>query len=100
MRTLLATVLIVLSLIAGVSLWNAAHTRNIDVSSSQIYIHGTPVCVMRHGGEILASVGTCDSHGGRPWEGGFGTGGGSLLPPGHPPVDSSPEFEQLRKLPI
>ena len=112
MKTVLATAMIIAFGVTGVSLWHAAHTRSIDVSSSQIYIHDTPVCVMRHGGEILASVGTCDSYRGQSWGSGFGTGRGSLgespyyreapsgLPPGHPPVDSTPVFGQPRKVPI
>jgi len=112
MKTALGTVMIIAFGITGVSLWHAAHTRSLDFSSSQIYIHGTPVCVMRHGEEILASVGTCDGYGGQSRGGGFGTGRGSPgespyfrdapsgLPPGHPPVESTPVFEQSRKVPI
>ena len=61
-------------------------------SSSQIYIHGTPVCVTQQGRDIVARVGNCDvprlppdadslervPHHGR---------SGRNLPPGHPPID-------------
>jgi len=112
MKRILATALIVAFCITGIFLWHAADTRRIDFSSSQIYIHGTPVCVMRQDGEILASVGKCDAYGGQSWGRRFGTGGGfpgdtpeyreapSGLPPGHPPVDSTPAWEQVRKVPI
>jgi hypothetical protein len=98
--------------IVGISLWHAVHTRRAAFSSSQIYIHGTPVCVMRHDGEIKASVGLCDDYRGGSYGRGFGPGrgfhGGSPfsdeppadLPPGHPPVDSSPALEQGQKIPI
>jgi len=112
MKTILAAVLIVAFGITGIFLWHAAYTQRIDFSSSQIYIHGTPVCVTRHDGEILASVGRCDAYGGHTRERRFGTGGRfpgespeyreapSGLPPGHPPVDSTPAWEQVRKVPI
>jgi len=112
MRRILATVMVVASGIAGVFLWHAAHAPRLDVSSSQIYIHDTPVCVMRHGGEIIASIGMCDPNEGQSRGRGFGTGRGSVeespysieapsgLPPGHPPVDSIPAPERLRRIPI
>jgi len=112
MKTVLATAMIIALGITGVSLWHAAHPRSVAYSSSQIYIHGTPVCLMRHGEEILASVGTCDAYGGQPSGRDSGNAGGSFggspryrespsaLPPGHPPVGSTPVFGQLRKTPI
>jgi len=102
MKTILAAAMIVAVGITGISFWHAAHTRNIDFSSSQIFIHGTPVCVVQQAGEILASVGMCGTSGGAYRE--DGNGGAfhgetpSLqeplrgLPPGHPPVDSIPTF--------
>lgn len=60
-------------------------------SSSQIYIHGTPVCVTRLGQEIVAQVGECGmtalppdsgSREGLPFHG----HPGMELPPGHPPI--------------
>ncbi len=64
----------------------------IASSSSQIYIHGTPVCVTQMGKDIVAQVGECgvavfppDSgvREGSPFHGGPGI----TLPPGHPPID-------------
>ena len=61
-------------------------------SSSQIYIHGTPVCVTREGKDIVAMVGECripgvppdaDSLEKLPYQG----HPGMQLPPGHPPID-------------
>jgi hypothetical protein len=112
MKTILAAAVIVALGITGISHWRAVHTQRIAFSSSQIYIHGTPVCVMRHYGEINASVGMCDDHGDQSYGRGFGPGRGfpgespfsheapSGLPPGHPPVDSFPTLEQARKIPI
>jgi len=111
-KAILATAMIIALGITGIFLWHAAHTRRIAFSSSQIYIHGTPVCVMRHDGEINASVGMCDDYGDQSQGRGSGSRGGFLgespfsheapsgLPPGHPPVDSFPALEQARKIPI
>ena len=108
MKTILATALIVAFGITGISLLHAAHSQRIDFSSSQIYIHGTPVCVTRQGGEIIASVGMCGPYAGESREDDFGNGGGFHgeapsaleprfgLPPGHPPVDATPFFERGR----
>jgi hypothetical protein len=61
-------------------------------SSSQIYIHGTPVCVTQQGKDIVAKVGNCgvpplspdaDSLERLPFHGHPGLN----LPPGHPPID-------------
>ena len=110
MKTIIATAMIVAVGIAGISLWHAAHNQRFDVSSSQIFIHGTPVCVLQHAGKILASVGICGTPGGESPEDGFGNGGGfhgkkpSLLeprpglPPGHPPIDSIPSPEERRRI--
>ena len=112
MKTILAAAMIVALGITGISHWRAMHIQRLAVSSSQIYIHGTPVCVMGHDGEIYASVGMCDENGDRPHGRGFGPGRGfhgespfshdapSALPPGHPPVDSFPTLEPARKIPI
>lgn len=61
-------------------------------SSSQIYIHGTPVCVTQEGRDIVARVGECTVHGGSPDAGSLGNlpyhgHPGWRLPPGHPPID-------------
>jgi hypothetical protein len=98
--------------ITGISLWGAVHAQRMDVSSSQIFIHGTPVCVVQQAGEIIASVGICGTPGGESREDGFGNGGGFHgnapstleprfgLPPGHPPVDFPPAMEEGRRIPI
>jgi len=110
MKTIIATAMIVAAGITGISLWHAAHKQRIDFSSSQIFIHGTPVCVVQHAGEILASVGMCDTPGEESREDGVGNGGAfhgrkpSLLeprpglPPGHPPIDSIPSPEERRRI--
>jgi hypothetical protein len=109
-KAILATALILALGITGISLWGAVHAQRMPVSSSQIFIHGTPVCVMQHAGEILASVGMCGASGGESREDDFGNGGvfhGETpspldprlgLPPGHPPVDSPPTFEEGRRI--
>jgi hypothetical protein len=111
-KAILAAVMIVALGITGITLWHAVHSRRIAFSSSQIYIHGMPVCVMRHDGEINASVGMCDDYRGRSYGRSVGPGRGfhgespfsdeppTALPPGHPPVDSFPALEQGRKIPI
>jgi len=110
MKTIIAAAMIVAVGVAGISLWHAAHNQRIDVSSSQIFIHGTPVCVFQHAGEIVASIGLCGTPGGESREGGTGKGGGVHggtstplnprlgLPPGHPPVDSPPDLQEERRI--
>ena len=110
MKTILATALILALGITGISLWGAVHAQRMAVSSSQILIHGTPVCVMQQAGEIRASVGMCGTTGGESREDGFGNGGvfhGGTpsplgprhgLPPGHPPVGSPPALEGGRRI--
>ncbi len=110
MKTILATALILALGITGISLWGAVHAQRMAVSSSQIFIDGTPVCVMQQGREILASVGMCGTPGGESREDGFGNGGVFHeempypldprfdLPPGHPPVDSPPVLEKGRRI--
>jgi hypothetical protein len=109
-KTILATALILALGITGIILWGAVHARRMDVSSSQIFIHGTPVCVMQLAGEIVASVGRCGASGGEPREDAFGNGGGFHggtpspigprlgLPPGHPPVDFPPDLAEERRI--
>ena len=110
MKTILATVMILALGITGISLWGAVHARRMAVSWSQIFIHGTPVCVMQQAGEIRAAVGMCDTLGGESREDGFGNGGvfhGGApspleprlgLPPGHPPVDNPGTVEEERRI--
>jgi hypothetical protein len=109
-KAILGGALILALGITGLSLWGKVHVRRMPVSSSQIFIDGTPVCVMQHGGDIIASVGRCDPHGGEATEDGFGNGDvfhGRTpnlidprlgLPPGHPPIDSPPDMEQERRI--
>jgi hypothetical protein len=71
--------------------------------SSQIFIHGTPVCITREDDGIVATVGEClrnvpdpgkdddDSH---PFHG----RDGMELPPGHPPVDGELNRDRKRIL--
>jgi hypothetical protein len=109
-KTIVATALILALGITGISLWGAVHAQRMAVSSSQIFIDGTPVCVMQQGGEIIASVGMCGTPGGELREDSFRNGGvfheGTPyplephlgLPPGHPPVDSPPALEEGRRI--
>ena len=106
MKTILATALILALGITGVSLWGAVHAQRMAVSSSQIFIHGTPVCVIQQAGEIVASVGICGPAGGESREEDLGSGGNfhgkepfdprTGLPPGHPPVELHPNLGEGR----
>ena len=73
--------------------WKASHPSAVpaSASASQIFIHGTPVCVFRLGDSIVARIGDCGSVAAQP----DGETGGGVpdevspdlsLPPGHPPV--------------
>jgi hypothetical protein len=109
-KAFLSTVMIIALGITGIFLWGAVHAQRMDVSSSQIYIHGTPVCVFQQAGEIVASIGLCGVPGGESREGGFGKGGGVHggapapldprlgLPPGHPPVEFPPDLQEERRI--
>ena len=98
MKTILAAAMILALGVAGILLWEAAHLRSMAVSTSQIFVHGTPVCVVQQAGEIIASVGICGTAGSESGETPptheprFG------LPPGHPPIDSPPHFEEGRRI--
>ncbi|HEX9191723.1 MAG TPA: hypothetical protein VF847_06475 [Candidatus Deferrimicrobiaceae bacterium] len=108
MRSVVAIALILAAGIASLWLLGARHAHRMAASSSQIFIHGTPVCVTQRGGEIEAVVGECGSvagnprgnserfHGATPLPGNRHRG----LPPGHPPVDEdlSPGYEAKRRL--
>ena len=95
MKTILAAAMILALGITGILLWEAAHARSMAVSSSQIFVHGTPVCVVQQAGEIVASVGMCGSSGSESEE--DDARAAFRLPPGHPPVDSPPAFEEGRR---
>jgi hypothetical protein len=95
MRTYLVVALVVSLGLSALSLWGTAESRYGNESSSQIYIHGTPVCVIQRGGEIQATVGACsavpdESRQGAPYRHSPGFSGpghpGLNLPPGHPPI--------------
>jgi len=106
-RAFLAVALVLTMGFAAMSAWDVGHARHKAVSSSQIFIHGTPVCVTQHGGEIVAAIGECSTAGERKGEEFDGSYGGKLppghppigLPPGHPPIDSNPgaPFEGSRR---
>ena len=110
MKTILAGALILALGVTGISLWSAVHAGRVAVSASQIYIDGTPVCVMQQGRDIVASVGMCGTIGSESPEDGIGRGGGfhrgtpspyefhPVLPPGHPPIDSPPDKEEGRRV--
>jgi hypothetical protein len=107
---MLAAALVLALAITGISLWGVVHAQRMDaqVSSSQIYIDGTPVCVLQRGGEIIASVGICGTAGDDPGEDSLGNEGSYHggtrspreprpgLPPGHPPVESIPAWDEGR----
>ncbi|MGE5189084.1 MAG: hypothetical protein ACM3NF_03395 [Gemmatimonadota bacterium] len=94
MKTFVAIGLSALFLVAVAAAWgtySAAHPVAATASASQIYIHGTPVCVFQHGKSIVARVGECGPGASRRDEPPAGTapdlrGAEPGLPPGHPPV--------------
>ena len=93
MKTIVAIALVGLFMIVAVAQWRWFHPSAVaaSASESQIYIHGTPVCVFRQGESIVAMVGECgtsaeprgDGHGDRVPD---SRGPGMALPPGHPPI--------------
>ncbi len=91
----------------GFALFSLLHA-NVPFSKktySQIYIHGTPVCVARQDQGIVARVGECDRDAFRPapeysGEVPFHGRPGMNLPPGHPPVDGNMFPEENRRVPI
>lgn len=99
MKTFLAIALVLSTCLAAFSLWGIVHARRMGVSSSQIILHGTPLCITQRGGEIEAAIGECGSSPGAPGEGDGGFHGmpypfehpNAGLPPGHPPVGSDPD---------
>ena len=110
MKTFLAIALVLSTCLAAFSLWGIVHARRMGVSSSQIFLHGTPVCITQRGGEIEAAIGECGSTPGAseeedsgfhvaPYPFGNPNAG---LPPGHPPVGSDPDLgdEDTGRTPI
>lgn len=91
MKRIVAVGLTVLSILVLVVAWRGHRASATSASESQIFIHGTPVCVSRQGESIAARVGECGAQA-APWDGapagrlpGFDGREGDL-PPGHPPV--------------
>lgn len=86
--------------------WHSYRAATADSSSfSQMFIHGTPVCVYQNGEDVVAKIGEC------PDESGGGNGSlrrnspfhgqrGMELPPGHPPVDEKSFTDDRRTIPI
>ncbi len=108
MKTFVAIGLMALFIFVAVVEWRASRAPLVPAraSSSQIYIHGTPVCVFRQGESIVAAVGECDEMTApgdqSPGDGTPELGGPDLtLPPGHPPVgpDMTPDGG-ARRIPI
>jgi hypothetical protein len=109
-KTILAIALILALGITGISMWGAVHAQRMAVSSSQIFIDGTPVCVMQQAREIRASVGMCGTPEDESWDGDFGNRGGFHggapspiephlgLPRGHPPINNPPALGEGRKI--
>ena len=72
-------------------------------ASSQIFIHGTPVCVTQEGNGIVARLGECGEMKIRPdeaFQGKVPFHGlpGMNLPPGHPPIDGGIFPEENRRV--
>lgn len=85
--------------------WHSFRTAATDPSPfRQIYIHGTPVCVYQEGEDVLARIGMCPNGPGdeenAPENLPFHSSPRMELPPGHPPVDEGPSFEEKRAIPI
>jgi len=108
MRTFLAVALVLTMGMGLLFFWVAVHPRSLEASSSQIFIHGTPVCVTQRGGEIQATVGACSAfHGGLQhgdqdgYRGSVPVPGNPRLelPPGHPPIgpDDGPITDPNRR---
>ena len=95
--------------VAAASLWEFGSACGVSPSTSQIFIHGTPVCVTQRGAEIRATVGACGAlPGGMEGDGSYRHRGRSPvpgnprleLPPGHPPIgpDDGPLGERNRRV--
>lgn len=105
MKKLLAIVLAAAFLAVALVQWHSYRAAASPLSTSQIFIHGTPVCVFSRDGNILARVGECPD--GRqlqkeipPERMPFHGHPGLELPPGHPPVDREMTPEGRRAIPI
>jgi len=87
--------------------WQSSHHPAALAAStfSQIFIHGTPVCVFTQGANIMARVGECPDapeadNGGPAEKSPFRGRPGMELPPGHPPVDRDMFPDARRTVPI
>ena len=103
MAVMLAGLASVLLAFAFVHVQAGGPIPSLASSSSQIYIHGTPVCVTQMGKDIVAQVGECgiaalppdaDSRESFP----FREGPGMTLPPGHPPIGQEMFPEENRRV--
>jgi hypothetical protein len=109
-KTFLAIALVMTAGLAALWMWGSVHARLMSGPSSQIFIHGTPVCVTQRGGDIEAAIGECGSSSGASeggWDGFHRTPRpfGNMnpgLPPGHPPIGGVPDLgeEAVRRIPI
>lgn len=106
MKKLFAIVLTAIFLAVALVQWHAYRAAAVSpVSTNQIFIHGTPVCIFTRDGNILAKVGECpDMHrmekGAPPEKAPFHRHPGLDLPPGHPPVDRDMSPDGRRAIPI
>lgn len=106
MKKLFAIVLTAIFLAVALIQWHSYRGAEVrPVSASQIFIHGTPVCVFTKDGNILARVGQCpdaspNEKGGPPERAPFHRHPGMDLPPGHPPVDRDIAPDDRRTVPI
>lgn len=87
--------------------WRSTHHPSALAASafSQIFIHGTPVCVFTFDGNIMARVGECpdatdENKSGSAEKAPFHGRPGMELPPGHPPVDRDMFPDERRTVPI
>ncbi len=102
----------VVALVAGIVFFNLASHRHGIVqarTASQIFIHGTPVCVTQdESGNIVASVGEClragpdqgqdQGNDGEDDPGELHGGKDQQLPPGHPPIDEDMNLGGQRRV--
>ncbi len=109
MRAFILAMAIGALVVVGFVEWNSAMplVRGASVSTSQIYIHGTPVCVLKQGETIVARIGRCEGPGDSPDAESpgdpsieDGPGGTDQLPPGHPPIPDGALPEGQRRIPI
>lgn len=111
MKEILAFVMLLAAGIGAFTMWGSMHAHRAAGSGSQIFIHGTPVCVTQRAGGIEAFVGECGSLSGGRGEDAELPGGvphrygipGHGLPPGHPPIDADPGGiggDEVRRIPI